>query len=175
MRSLIRSLGLVGLLFGAGCASTNTGAALASAPASVPASASTIVDTAVAAGNFSTLVRAVQAAGLEETLRGAGPFTVLAPTDAAFNALPAGALAELLLPQNRDRLRSVLLYHVISGDVRAAQVSTMTTANTVNGAAVAISATGGAVQIGGATVTRADIACSNGVIHVIDRVLLPPT
>ena len=134
-----------------------------------------IVDTAVAAGSFSTLVAAVQAAGLEDTLRGDGPFTVFAPTDAAFAALPAGTVEELLLPENRDRLVAILTYHVVAGDVRAAQVVGMSEATTVQGSSIAISAEGGAVMLNGsATVTQTDIECGNGVIHVIDTVILPP-
>ena len=134
-----------------------------------------IVDTAVAAGSFSTLVAAVQAAGLEDTLRGDGPFTVFAPTDAAFAALPAGTVEELLLPENRDRLVAILTYHVVAGDVRAAQVVGMSEATTVQGSSIAISAEGGAVMLNGsATVTQTDIECGNGVVHVIDTVILPP-
>jgi uncharacterized surface protein with fasciclin (FAS1) repeats len=134
-----------------------------------------IVDTAVGAGQFQTLVAAVQAAGLEETLRGPGPFTVFAPTDAAFAALPEGTVENLLRPENREQLVAILTYHVVSGDVHAAQVTGMSSATTVQGGTLSISTEGGQVRIGEATVVQADVDASNGVIHVIDRVLLPPT
>ncbi|MFK7989257.1 MAG: fasciclin domain-containing protein [Sandaracinaceae bacterium] len=144
-------------------------------PAADEAPTADIVDTAVAAGSFNTLVAAVQAAGLEETLRGPGPFTVFAPTDEAFAALPEGTVESLLLPENREQLVGILTYHVVSGDVRAEQVMGMSEATTVQGAAVSISAADGTVQVGGATVVQADIATTNGVIHVIDQVLMPPS
>lgn len=134
---------------------------------------SDIVDTAIAAGSFQTLVAAVQAADLVDTLKGDGPFTVFAPTDAAFAALPAGTVESLLLPENRDRLVAVLTYHVVPGKVMAADVVKLSEAATVNGASVAISANYGTVEVGRATVVQADVGASNGVIHVIDQVLLP--
>jgi uncharacterized surface protein with fasciclin (FAS1) repeats len=121
--------------------------------------------------NFSTLLSAVQAAGLVETLSSAGPFTVFAPTNAAFAKVPADQLNALL--NDPAQLKAVLLYHVVAGRVTAAQVSRLTSANTVNGAAVQIDASNG-VKINDATVTQADIRASNGIIHVIDTVLLPP-
>jgi len=132
-----------------------------------------IVDTAVAAGSFKTLAAALQAAGLVDVLKGAGPFTVFAPTDAAFAKLPAGTVEELLKPENKAQLVAVLTYHVVPGKVMAAQAATLSSAKTVNGAALAIHAMGGKVMIDGATVTSADIAATNGVIHVIDTVMLP--
>ena len=132
-----------------------------------------IVDTAVAAGTFKTLAAALQAAGLVETLKGRGPFTVFAPTDAAFAKLPAGTLDDLLKPENKAKLTAILTYHVVTGKVTAAQAAKLPSAKTVNGAALAIHATGGTVMVDNATVTTADIACSNGVIHVIDTVVLP--
>ncbi len=132
-----------------------------------------IVDTAVAAGSFKTLAAALQAAGLVDTLKGPGPFTVFAPTDAAFAKLPAGTVDELLKPENKEKLTAILTYHVVSGKVTAAQVMKMTSAKTVNGQPVTISATGGTVMVNNAKVTKADIMCSNGVIHVIDTVLMP--
>ncbi len=129
-----------------------------------------IVDTAVAAGNFTTLVKAVQAAGLVDTLKGPGPFTVFAPTDEAFAKLPAGTLESLLA--NKDQLKKVLLYHVLSGKVMAADVHTMK-AKTVEGSSAHIVARNGSVMIDKAKVVQADIVCSNGVIHVIDSVLMP--
>lgn len=132
-----------------------------------------IVDTAVGAGQFSTLAAALTAAGLVDTLKGPGPFTVFAPTDAAFAALPAGTVDNLLKPENRDQLVAVLTYHVVPGKVDAAQVVSLDKATTVNGKDVAIATQGGKVMVDGATVTTADIGASNGVIHVIDKVLLP--
>jgi uncharacterized surface protein with fasciclin (FAS1) repeats len=133
-----------------------------------------IVDTAVAAGSFTTLVAAVQAAGLVETLKGEGPFTVFAPTDDAFAKLPAGTVESLLEPENKDKLVAILTYHVVSGAVPASDVVNLTEAPTVNGASVEISVDGGTVMVNDATVTATDIMTSNGVIHVIDTVLLPP-
>ena len=143
------------------------------APAAKAAPAkSTIVDTAVAAGNFKTLVAAVQAAGLAETLSG-GSFTVFAPTDEAFAKLPPGTLEMLLKPENKAKLAAILTYHVVPGSVMAAKVVTLKNAGTVNGQRVDIKADGGKVMVDGATVVATDIACSNGVIHVIDAVILP--
>ncbi len=132
-----------------------------------------IVDTAVAAGSFKTLAAALQAAGLVETLKGKGPFTVFAPTDAAFAKLPKGTVEDLLKPENKARLTAILTYHVVPGQVMAAQAATLPSAKTVNGASLTIRATGGHVMVDNATVTSADIACTNGVIHVIDTVVLP--
>jgi uncharacterized surface protein with fasciclin (FAS1) repeats len=129
-----------------------------------------IVDTAVAAGSFKTLVKAVQAAGLVETLKSAGPFTVFAPTDEAFAKLPAGTLEKLLA--NPDKLKAVLTYHVVAGKVMAADVHPMM-ARTVEGSEARISVNGGTVMIDQAKVLKTDIVCSNGVIHVIDAVILP--
>ncbi len=131
-----------------------------------------IVDTAVAAGSFKTLVTAVKAAGLVETLKSPGPFTVFAPTDAAFAKLPPGALEGLL--KDPAKLKAVLTYHVVSGDVMAADVVKMTSAKTVEGADISISVMGGKVKINNANVVKADIKCTNGVIHVIDTVIMPP-
>lgn len=134
-----------------------------------------IVDTAVAAGSFNTLVAAVQAAGLEETLRGEGPFTVFAPTDEAFAALPEGTVENLLKPENKDQLVSVLTYHVVAGKTKSKKLAGKTLeVETVNGAALSIDGTDG-VTVNGANVVNADIWTSNGVIHVVDTVLLPPT
>ncbi|MBK9924911.1 MAG: fasciclin domain-containing protein [Anaerolineales bacterium] len=133
-----------------------------------------IVDTAVADERFSTLVAAVQAAGLVETLKGEGPFTVFAPTNDAFAKLPAGTLDELLKPENKQALTDILLYHVVSGKVMAADVTGLTSATTVLGKDVAIKVDMGNVYINDAQVVITDIETSNGVIHVIDSVLLPP-
>ena len=132
-----------------------------------------IVDTAVKAGSFNTLVAAVQAAGLAETLKGEGPFTVFAPTDDAFAKLPAGTLDDLLKPENKDKLAAILTYHVVSGKVMAKDVMTMKEAETVNGQSVMVSMEADTVMIDNAKVVTADIECSNGVIHVIDTVILP--
>ncbi|KFN49489.1 hypothetical protein P873_10980 [Arenimonas composti TR7-09 = DSM 18010] len=150
------------------------GNAGADAPARTAAQpAGDIVDTAIAAGNFKTLVAAVQAAGLADTLKGPGPFTVFAPTDAAFAALPAGTVENLLKPENRDQLVAILTYHVVPGRVTAAQAATLDSAKTVQGGELDIDAANGGVTIDGANVVTADIAASNGVIHVVDKVLLP--
>ena len=132
-----------------------------------------IVDTAVAAGQFNTLAKALQAAGLVDTLKGAGPFTVFAPTDEAFAKLPAGNLDDLLKPENKEKLKDILTYHVVPGKVMAAQAMKLNSAKTVNGKDLTIKTEGGKVMINNATVTKADIHASNGVIHVIDTVLLP--
>ncbi len=132
-----------------------------------------IVDTAVAAGSFKTLVAALKAAGLVDTLKGKGPFTVFAPTDEAFAKLPAGTVDELLKPENKQKLIAILTYHVVAGKVTAAQAMKLDSAKTVNGESLKISTDGGTVKINDATVTKADIMCSNGVIHVIDTVLMP--
>lgn len=134
---------------------------------------SNIVETASANPDFSTLVAAVQAAGLADTLSGEGPFTVFAPTNAAFEKLPEGTVDNLLLPENREQLVAVLTYHVVAGEVTAEQVVALDSATTVNGQDVAISVDGEQVRINDATVTTADIKASNGVIHVIDTVILP--
>ena len=132
-----------------------------------------IVDTAVAAGDFKTLAAALQAAGLVDTLKGAGRFTVFAPTDEAFAKLPAGTVEDLLKPENKQKLVSILTYHVVAGDVMAKDVVKLIEAKTLNGKEVKIMVEGGKVMVDGANVTKADIKCSNGVIHVIDSVLLP--
>ena len=132
-----------------------------------------IVDTAVAAGNFTTLTAALTAAGLVDTLKGAGPFTVFAPTDAAFAALPAGTVEDLLKPENKDKLVAILTYHVRPGKVMSSDLTEGLKAKTVNGAEVTITLEGGA-KVNGAVISTADIAASNGVIHVIDSVILPP-
>ncbi len=131
-----------------------------------------IVDTAVDAGSFTTLVAAVQAAGLVETLKGEGPFTVFAPTDEAFAALPEGTVETLLKPENKDQLAVILTYHVVPGKVMSSDLSNDMMVTTVNGSDVKIMTEGG-VTVNGSNVTTADIASSNGVIHVIDAVILP--
>ncbi|MFZ5964132.1 fasciclin domain-containing protein [Thalassococcus sp. BH17M4-6] len=131
-----------------------------------------IVDTAVEAGTFTTLVAAVEAADLVETLKGDGPFTVFAPTDEAFAALPEGTVETLLMPENKDQLVSILTYHVVPGKVMSSDLSNDMSATTVQGSDVTIMTEGG-VTVGGANVTTADIEASNGVIHVIDAVIMP--
>jgi uncharacterized surface protein with fasciclin (FAS1) repeats len=142
-------------------------------PVSAAAANKDIVDTAVAAGSFKTLVAAIQAADLVDTLKGPGPFTVFAPTDDAFKKLPAGTVESLLKPENKDKLRAILTYHVVSGNVTAAQAMKLTSAKTVNGQELKISSRDGTVMINDAKVVKADIHASNGVIHVIDTVILP--
>jgi uncharacterized surface protein with fasciclin (FAS1) repeats len=142
--------------------------------AGTPAASKDIVDTAVGAGSFTTLAAALTAADLVTTLKGAGPFTVFAPTDAAFAKLPPGTVDNLLKPENKAMLQSVLKYHVVAGKVLAADVVKLTKATTLQGSDVAITVSGGAVKVNTANVTMTDILASNGVIHVIDTVLLPP-
>ena len=132
-----------------------------------------IVDTAVAAGSFKTLAAALTAGDLVGTLKGEGPFTVFAPTDDAFAKLPAGTLDDLLKPENKAKLQGILTYHVVPGKVMAADVVKLKSAKTVNGQSVTINVTDGTVMIDNAKVTKTDIICSNGVIHVIDAVILP--
>ena len=132
-----------------------------------------IVATAIAAGQFDTLAAAIEAAGLVETLQGEGPFTVFAPTDAAFAKLPPGTVEKLLEPENRDELLAILTYHVVPGRVSSVQVVNLSEAKTVNGAFVAITLSDSGVQVDNARVIKTDIAASNGVIHVIDSVVLP--
>ncbi len=134
---------------------------------------SDIVDTAVSAGQFATLAAALQAADLVNTLKGDGPFTVFAPTDAAFAKLPSGTVENLLKPENKDQLVAVLTYHVVPGKVMAADVVKLDKAKTVNGEDVAITVKDGVVKVDDASVVSADVGASNGVIHVIDTVILP--
>ena len=168
---LLFSLGLVFVTFagGVGCDSDSDGnGGDAGAPKD-------IVATAQAAGDFGTLVAALTAADLTATLKSPGPFTVFAPTDAAFAKLPAGTVDDLLRPENKTMLQAVLTYHVLAGEVPSAQVVTMTSATTVQGSTVAITVSGSTVKVNDATVTAVDVDASNGVIHVIDTVLLPPS
>jgi uncharacterized surface protein with fasciclin (FAS1) repeats len=134
-----------------------------------------IVDTAIAAGTFSTLVNAIGAAGLTETLKGPGPFTVFAPTDDAFAALAPGTLEALLKPEKVEDLKALLTYHVVPGKVMAADVTNLVSTVTVNGTEIKVTTADGAVMINDAKVTQTDVVASNGVIHVIDKVLVPPT
>ena len=136
------------------------------------ASAADLVDTAVA-GHFNTLAAALKAAGLVDALKGSGPFTVFAPTDEAFAKLPSGTLENLLKPENKQQLQKILTYHVVAGRVTAEEVVKLDSATTLEGGSISIHAENGGVMVNNAHVTRADIAASNGVIHVIDTVLLP--
>jgi uncharacterized surface protein with fasciclin (FAS1) repeats len=142
-------------------------------PASAGSAHRDIVDTAIAAGTFNTLAKALQAAGLADTLKGKGPFTVFAPTDEAFGKLPAGTVESLLKPENKEKLKAILLYHVVSGDVNATQVVKLSSAKTINGQDVQVTVNDGTVLVNDAKVVKADVLASNGVIHVIDTVLLP--
>ena len=132
-----------------------------------------IVDTAVSSGSFTTLVAALKAADLVDTLKGSGPFTVFAPTDEAFAKLPEGTLADLLMPQNKDKLTAILTYHVVPGRVMAADVVKLESAKTVNGKNVSIASDANGVRINTSHVVKTDIVTSNGVIHVIDEVIIP--
>jgi uncharacterized surface protein with fasciclin (FAS1) repeats len=147
-------------------------ASISSAPAR--ATGTDVVDTAVATGQFKTLAAALAGAGLVSILKGPGPFTVFAPTDAAFAKLPAGTVDDLLKPENKARLAAILTYHVVPGRVMAADLVRLEEARTVNGEMVDVKVDGGSVMINDAKVTAADVTASNGVIHVIDTVMLPP-
>lgn len=160
MRKTIRTIGL-------SCAF-----ALATLSASA-AGPMDIVDTAVSAGQFKTLAAALKAAGLVDTLKGAGPFTVFAPTDAAFAKLPAGTVENLLKPENKTKLQAILTYHVVAGKVAAADVVKLKSATTVQGQSAKIAVSGGNVKVDGANVVKTDIMATNGVIHVIDSVIMP--
>lgn len=142
-------------------------------PRAASADAKDIVDTAVAAGSFTTLAKALAAAELVDTLKGSGPFTVFAPTDAAFAKLPAGTVESLLKPENKKKLQRILTYHVVAGKVTAADVVKLQSAKAVSGDTITIKTQGGGVQVDNAQVVKTDIAASNGVIHVIDAVILP--
>lgn len=143
------------------------------ATASASAAEKDIVDTAVGAGNFKTLAAALKAAGLVDTLKGKGPFTVFAPTDEAFAKLPPGTVEMLLKPENKQKLVAVLTYHVVAGKVMAKDVVTLTEAKTVQGSSAKITVKGGKVMVDAANVVKTDIEASNGVIHVIDAVIMP--
>ena len=171
---------MMGTMMAAMCAVPAAAVAAPSARGPVHAPASTedavrqdIVATALAAGSFKTLAAALQAAGLVDTLKGQGPYTVFAPTDDAFAKLPAGTLEDLLKPENKARLTAILTYHVVPGSVDAKTAASLASAKTVNGQTLSLSTENGQVRVDGATVTSADIVCANGVIHVIDQVVLP--
>jgi uncharacterized surface protein with fasciclin (FAS1) repeats len=145
----------------------------ASGTTAVRAETRDVVDTAIAAGSFKTLAKALDAAGLVTTLKGAGPFTVFAPTDEAFAKLPNGTLETLLKPENKEKLRRILTYHVVPGKVMAADVVKLQSAKAVSGDTITVKVQDGVVHLDNATVTSADVIASNGVIHVIDSVILP--
>lgn len=146
---------------------------LAAGSVSVRAAEKDIVDTAIAAGQFNTLATALRSAGLVDTLKGPGPFTVFAPTDAAFAKLPPGTLQGLLKPENKAKLTAILTYHVVPGKVMTHDVVKLTEAKTVNGQMLRIRASAGKVMVNDAKVTSTDIQASNGIIHVVDSVILP--
>jgi uncharacterized surface protein with fasciclin (FAS1) repeats len=164
----VKSIALIPALalFGACCCMSSTSGTAAKAD-------SDIVETAVAAGDFTTLTAALKSAGLVETLQGDGPFTVFAPTDAAFKKLPAGTVANLLKPENRDQLTKILTYHVVAGRVPASAAKKLDQAKTLEGSSFKIRNAYGKLNVDNATVVKADINASNGVIHVIDTVLIP--
>jgi uncharacterized surface protein with fasciclin (FAS1) repeats len=145
----------------------------ASATIAVRAETRDVVDTAVAAGSFKTLAKALDAAGLVDTLKGAGPFTVFAPTDEAFAKLPDGTLETLLKPENKEKLRRILTYHVVPGKVMASDVVKLHSAKAVSDDTITVKVQDGVVHVDNATVTSADVLASNGVIHVINSVILP--
>ena len=145
----------------------------ASGTTAVRAETRDVVDTAIAAGSFKTLAKALDAAGLVTTLKGAGPFTVFAPTDEAFAKLPNGTLETLLKPENKEKLRRILTYHVVAGKVMASDVVKLQSAKAVSGDTITVKVQDGVVRVDNATVTSADVLASNGVIHFIDSVILP--
>jgi len=153
------------------CALLVAGPVMGGAPS---AAKQDIVDTAVSAGTFNTLVAAVQAAELVEALKGDGPFTVFAPTDEAFAALPDGTVESLLLPENQEQLQAILLYHVVPGTIMAADIGSGAQPATLQGATIDVIGSASGVTVNGANVIAADVVTSNGVIHVIDAVILPP-
>jgi len=167
---LLRSIAAVALVTAGLTTIANAGGHKAAAPAAP----GDIVDVAAGAGSFNTLVAAVTAADLVGALKGDGPLTVFAPTDAAFAALPEGTVENLLKPENKEQLQAVLLYHVVSGKVMSGDLKGTVDAETLQGSSVKIVASMGKVTVNGANVVSADVAASNGVIHVIDAVLLPP-
>ena len=145
----------------------------ASGTTAVRAETRDVVDTAIAAGSFKTLAKALDAAGLVTTLKGSGPFTVFAPTDEAFAKLPAGTLETLLKPENKEKLQRILTYHVVSGKVMASDVVKLQSTKAVSGDTITVKVRNDVVHVDNATVTKADVTASNGVIHVIDAVILP--
>jgi uncharacterized surface protein with fasciclin (FAS1) repeats len=162
---------LVGLAV-VGCSGSDTADPKSGAETTAP-STQDIVDTAVGAGSFKTLAAALQAADLVSTLKGSGPFTVFAPTDEAFAKLPAGTVEDLVKPENKAKLQAILTYHVVAGRVGSDEVVRLSSAQTLEGGELKISTDASGVMVNDAKVVQADIGCSNGVIHVIDSVLIP--
>lgn len=160
-------------LYADGCGGCSSGTSMTSAKEKSCDSKPDIVETALGAGSFKTLAAALKAANLVDALKGPGPFTVFAPTDEAFSKLPKGTVENLLKPENREALASILKYHVVAGKAPAKKVTALSHANTLNGQRVDISLADGKVRVDGATVVKADVWASNGVIHVIDSVILP--
>ena len=175
LSSLTACIAAVGIAAGCPMAGDSCSASKPVASMAAVSDTKSIVDTAVAAGNFTTLAQLLTSAGLIEALSGKGPFTVFAPTDDAFAKLPKEVVADLMKPENKAKLTAILTYHVVPAKAMAKDVTTMKTATTLQGQRVDISTKGGKVMIDGATVTATDIACSNGVIHVIDTVIMPVT
>src|SRR5271157_5496216 len=171
MKAIFHSGVVVMSLLSATCAAWAGDTGPTAAASGHKTKANDIVDTAVSAGSFKTLAAALQAAGLVDTLKGKGPFTVFAPTDEAFAKLPPGAVEDLLKPENKEKLRAILLYHVVPGKVTAKQVVKLTSAKTAEGQPLTIKVEDGKVMVDNATVVKADVEASNGVIHVIDTVL----
>jgi uncharacterized surface protein with fasciclin (FAS1) repeats len=167
------ALGSIGYAAWTSTANEASTAPLAAARETAAAAEKDIVDTAVAAGKFKTLAAALQAAGLVETLKGDGPFTVFAPTDDAFAKLPEGTVASLLKPENKEKLKGILTYHVAAAKAMSSDLSDGQDVKTVNGKSVKVRIDGKTVMVGDAKVVKADVAASNGVIHVIDTVLMP--
>lgn len=165
----LRAIALASVLATPGLLTAQEAQGYSESPSS--GAAGDIIETASAAGSFTTLAKAIEAAGLTETLKGEGPFTVFAPTDAAFAQLPKGTVEALL--KDKAKLTAILTYHVVAGKVESSEVAGMTSAKTVNGQKLSIQAKNGKVKVGNATVTAVDIEASNGVIHVIDQVLMP--
>jgi uncharacterized surface protein with fasciclin (FAS1) repeats len=170
IKNPLEALAVAALLLVGGYASVGN----AAQNAAEPAAPGDVVAVAIGAGSFNTLVAAIKAADLVGALQGKGPFTVFAPTDAAFAALPAGTLDNLLKPENKEQLKSILLYHVVPGKVMSGDLKGTVNAATLQGQAVSIVAPASGVTVNGAKVIKADVAASNGVIHVIDAVILPP-
>lgn len=171
--SLLAKLLPVTFLALAACGGQPISPPAANSPTSAAVAKGDIVDTASQAGSFKTLLAALKAADLESTLHGSGPFTVFAPTDEAFAKLPAGTVESLLKPENKEKLRAILGYHVVPGKVMSGEAVKLKTAKTVQGKELKLDASSGGLKVGGAKVAKADIEASNGVIHVIDAVVLP--
>jgi uncharacterized surface protein with fasciclin (FAS1) repeats len=172
-RSILTALIAFGLLAGCSKEAAQSTTTAAKETASQAEGEQNIVTVAATAGDFNTLVAALKAADLVDTLQGEGPFTVFAPTDEAFAKLPAGTLEDLLLPENKDKLVAILTYHVVPGEVLAADVVNLSSADTVQGQSLRISTADGSVRVNDANVIATDVMASNGVIHVIDTVLIP--